>query len=360
MQSVKPTSRRRRRQRGRNGVRPSLFLLALLVAAACLIIPRIAGRLGLGGDCSVGGSIARPAFSLIQPKPLELNADDLYSSCALLIRLSDHAVLYEKNSDVQTYPASLTKMMTVLTFLETYASQGTLADPQTPETEDPTDPQETPDPQKLLERLQSENYTLPSEIFPILAKRHASMAGFQPGETVSLLDLVYACHLPSGADGSMGLAYSIAGSEQGFVDLMNQKAQELGMKNTHFTNVTGLHDPQHYTTAQDLAILMEHALKNPIYRSVLTAKKHEIAPTNFHPEGFTVHSTLAYKMQDLKVNRTLVLGGKTGYTGEAGLCLASLARKGSQEYILITTGAPGNNYTEQFNITDARLIYGAL
>lgn len=332
-----PREKRYRRRRGRRR-RPPLFSLVLLLAA-CAVLAFFFWV--LPGDSSVGGRIAKPALELQPPAPPDVDTDRLYSSCALLVRLSDGAVLMEKDSEKRTWPASLTKMMTVLTFLENYESQN----------EESTD---------LFSHLEKDTYTLPQEIFPILAAKHASMAGFQPGETVTLLDLLYASHLPSGADGSMGLAYDMAGSEQGFVDLMNEKAAELGMEHTHFANVTGLHDPDHYTTAEDLAILMKHALKNQAFRTIFTAKKHMISPTNYHPDGFPVYSTLSYKLKDFQINRAEILGGKTGYTGEAGLCLASLAKKGSQEYILITMGAPGNTHTEQYNIDDAKTVYGAL
>lgn len=337
MQYSTSKSRRRRAMRRRRFVAFLLFT-ALILCACFYFIPR---ALGIGGDGSGAGIAAQTAYDQIPPAPVEVPADDLYSKCAYLVRLSDGAVLYDKNSSERTYPASLTKMMTVLTFLENYEKEGESGE-------------------EVLERLKTESFTLPYEIFPILAQRHASMAGFQPNETVTYLDLLFACHLPSGADGSMGLAYSTAGSEEGFVKLMNEKAAELGMKNSHFANVTGLHDSEHYTTAEDLSILLRHALKNEAFRTVFTTKRHDISPTNLHPEGFTVYSTVAAKMKDMTVNRTTVLGGKTGYTEEAGLCLATLAKKGSQEYILITTNAPGNTHTEQFNITDARTIYGEL
>lgn len=321
----------------RNAPMPRILLI-LFVCAALFFIPRY---LGLAGDCSGGGVPIQPGFLLTAPSPLTVAESQLYSSNALLIRLSDGAVVYAKENNLRTYPASLTKMMTVITFVENYAEEGESA-------------------HQMLERLKLETYTMPPEIFPMLEQRHASVAGLEAGETVSLLDLLYACHLPSGADGSLGLSISLAGSEAGFVDLMNQKAAELGMTNSHFANATGLHDPQHYTTADDMALLMEHALQNEIFRTIFTASQYKIAPTPQHPDGMTLHSTLSKKMADPQANRTTVLGGKTGYTEEAGLCLASLAKKGSQEYILITMGAPGNNRSPQYNMEDARTLYGAL
>lgn len=329
---------RYKRRRRRLPVPTVLLILLLISAAALMMVPR---WLGLSGNCTGAGRVTKTAFELTPITPVSVDPSAIYSSSALLIRLSDNAVLFDKNSKKKSYPASLTKMMTALTFLEYYAKNDESGNDE-------------------LERLKADTFTLPAEIFPILAARHASMAGLQPGETVSYLDLLYACHLPSGADGSMGLAYAAAGSEEGFVKLMNEKAAELGMKNTHFSNVTGLHDDQNYTTAADMAALMKYALKNQAFHRIFTAKTHQLSPTIYHPEGLVVRSTLSMKLKNPHISRTTILGGKTGYTEEAGLCLASLAKKGSQEYILITMGAPGNTRTEQFNITDAQTIYGSL
>lgn len=148
--------------------------------------------------------------------------DSLSSSNLILMRLSDRAILMEEGSEDRIYPASLTKMMTALIVIE-----------------------QMPD---LDERV-----LLSASLFEPLREENASVAGFLEDENVRAKDLLYGILLPSGAECCVGLANHIAGSEESFVTLMNNKAAELGMENTHFTNTTGLHDPNHYTTVKDLA-----------------------------------------------------------------------------------------------------------
>ena len=141
---------------------------------------------------------------------------------------------------------------------------------------------------------------------------------------------------------------------------MNKKAADLGMYNTHFENTTGLHDDNHYTTVKDLAILLSDALQNDTFQEVFTKPRHSTPPTNKHPGGITYYSTMFEKLSDQNIIGGEILGGKTGYTDEAGLCLASFAKVGKQEYILISAGAKGDPYSEQYNITDALAVYNSI
>ncbi|WP_369595796.1 D-alanyl-D-alanine carboxypeptidase family protein [Lysinibacillus pakistanensis] len=254
---------------------------------------------------------------------------DLYSSNAILVSLENHTILLDKNSEEIIYPASLTKLMTVLVALENI-----------------------PD---LKEKI-----ILKNRIFTNLYEENASMAGFLPNEEVTAEDLLYGAMLPSGAEASIGLAESIAGSESGFVQLMNEKAHQLGMTNSHFMNATGLHHPDHYTTVKDLSILLQSALTNPIFREIYTAERYSIKSTNRHPEGITLTSRLFNFLNTNEVTKGAIIGGKTGYTEQAGLCLASLASINGEEYLLVTVGAEGDPRSEQFNITDALAVYQKL
>jgi D-alanyl-D-alanine carboxypeptidase (penicillin-binding protein 5/6) len=141
---------------------------------------------------------------------------------------------------------------------------------------------------------------------------------------------------------------------------MNQKAAELGMHDTHFTNATGLHDENHYTTVKDMAVLLSYALRNDEFREIFTSFRHTTKPTNKHPVGITFYSTMFENLKGTNITGGEVLGGKTGYTDEAGLCLASLAKTGGKEYILVTAGARGDHKSEQYNITDALAVYNSL
>ena len=266
----------------------------------------------------------------IEPAPsVSITPDELNSPNAILIRLKDHAILMQKNSEEKIYPASLTKMMTAIVAIE-----------------------ELPD---LNEEIKLTNST-----FQGLYGADASMAGFQPGEQVRAIDLLYGVMLPSGAECCIGLADRIAGSEQSFVKMMNQKAADLGMNNTQFENSTGLQNENHYTTVKDLSVLLGYALQNDTFREIFTSSRHSTRPTNKNPGGITFYSTMFEELSDQNIPEGEILGGKTGYTEEAGLCLASLAKKDNKEYILITAGAEGNHESEQFNITDALAVYNSL
>jgi D-alanyl-D-alanine carboxypeptidase (penicillin-binding protein 5/6) len=268
--------------------------------------------------------------SKIEPVPfVSISPDKLKSPNAILIRLKDHAILMQKNSEEKIYPASLTKMMTAIVAIE-----------------------ELPD---LKEEIKLSNST-----FRGLYKTDASLAGFQPGEQVRSIDLLYGVMLPSGAECCIGLADQIAGSEQNFVKIMNQKAAALGMGNTHFANATGLHDVNHYTTVKDLTILLSYALQNDTFREIFTSSRHSTQPTNKHLRGITFYNTMFEELNNQNITGGEFLGGKTGYTDEAGLCLASLAKVGKQEYILITAGAKGNHKSEQYNVTDAWAVYNSI
>ncbi|EPR09976.1 D-alanyl-D-alanine carboxypeptidase family protein [Ruminiclostridium papyrosolvens] len=266
----------------------------------------------------------------IAPDPtVSISLNKLNSPNAILIRLKDHTILLEKNSEAKIYPASLTKIMTAIVAIENL-----------------------PD---IMGEIKLSNST-----FRGLYEAGASMAGFQPGERVRAIDLLYGVILPSGAECCIGLANKIAGAEQNFVKIMNQKAADLGMGNTHFENVTGLQNENHYTTVEDLSVLLCYALKNDTFREIFTSSRHCTPPTNKHTEGITFNSTMFEKLTNKNIIGGEILGGKTGYTSAAGLCLASLSKVDNQEYVLVTAGAKGDSHSEQFNITDAIAVYSSI
>ena len=267
------------------------------------------------------------AVLILWPKKVHL--DGLISPNAILLEADSGEVLAEKNADTQIYPASMTKMMTVLLAIE--------AEPD-------------------LDR----QVTVPEDIFPALKQEGASMAGFKSGEVVTVRDLLYGALLPSGAECCETLARLVSGTETDFVALMNQKAAELGMTSTHFCNPTGLHDPEHVSTVRDISVLLREAVRNETFRKILTTERYTIQPTNLHPEGFTVTSTLLKELNGDEIRNGKILGGKTGYTSEAGLCLASIAEVKGKTYLLVTAGALGSHETEPYHIEDAVKTYRQL
>jgi len=238
------------------------------------------------------------------------------SRAALVMNRSTGNTICYKNPDAELPPASLTKAMTVLVALEN------------------VDPNMT-----VRVTGNSAEY---------LASQNASVADLKPGQTVTILDLCYAAMLPSGGDAAMELAEHVSGSEQAFVQLMNKKAEELGMTGTTFRNVTGLDHPEHISTAEDLMIMLKYALQNPDFYDVFTTDSYTIPADSIYPEGLTVKSTVFKKQASLTKNKfkdgATLLGGKSGYTPNARLCLATLVDVNGTEYITVTLGAGDANY----------------
>lgn len=260
-----------------------------------------------------------------RPVVKEVDVTGINSSNAILIQARGGKVLGEMNADERIYPASMTKMMTAIIALEELENQ-------------------------------EATITLSNEMFDGLYARDATQAGFQPGETVRVIDLIYGVMLPSGAECCIALAEEIAGSESAFVDLMNKKAEKLGMDNTHFRDSTGLHDPEHYSTVRDMAVLLKYCIKNDTFREIIESARHSTGVTNVHPDGITFYSTMFKNLNNPSVTGGQIMGGKTGFTNEAGLCLASYAEIEGREYILVTAGAAGGSGSPA-HVQDAVTIY---
>lgn len=243
----------------------------------------------------------------------------IYSKYVLLYRVEDNEVIYEQAADQRMYPASMTKMMTMW-----------LAVSHLP--------------------LEQE-VTVSADIFPALYE--ASKAGFQPGEVVMVKDLLYGAMLPSGGEAAVMLAVALDGSEAAFAERMNQEAQHIGMTATHFVNATGLHDDNHYSTARDILLLLRTVLQNDTFQEIFSTAEYTTSPTNLHPNGLHLRSTFLKHWNPALLEDGKVYGGKTGFTDQAGRCLASAAEKHGLHYLLVTAGAPGNHH-----ITDAQNIYG--
>lgn len=329
------SSYRGKRERKNKGMLHKCIAVAVVLAAVCfagirIFIPVFDDNLpGLKTEFLGNVYGSGQSASGVGDQEHGIDLGHLYSPYAILLDKGSGEILAEHNSEDRVYPASLTKIMTALLAIEN--------------TDD-----------------LSQTITLPSDIFQPLYEENASMAGFQPGEEVEMKSLLYGILLPSGAECCMAFAEKIAGSEEGFVEMMNDKAEELGMKDTHFCNTTGLHDPDHYSTVKDISILLQYALESDDFRQVFCSSRYSVRPTEQHPEGFTFSSTMFQYMDSTEVVGGEILGGKTGYTEEAGLCLASLAEVNGREYILVTAKANGTHDTEQFHILDAVNVYSQI
>ena len=171
----------------------------------------------------------------------------------------------------------------------------------------------------------------------------ASKAGLKSGDVVTYRDLLYATMLPSGADAANSLAISTSGSIDKFVQEMNKLSDRLNMRNTHFVNVTGLDIKNHYSTADDIRILLEYALNNEEFRKIYTTRTYRLS------NGLNVKSTL--NTYSGTSNTAKILGSKTGFTNDAGYCLSSLSNINSHEFIVIVLNAEHKN-DKYYNIVD--------
>lgn len=201
---------------------------------------------------------------------------------------------------------------------------------------------------------------VPMAIFQEIEEQGLATAGLLQGEVISYRELLYGIMLPSGADAALTAVQALSGSEEAFVQGMNETATALGMTNTHFSNATGMDEQAHYSSVGDIMLLLEYALRNEFFYQLFTTLSYQTQGTNLHVEGLSFTSTIISRDESLDLRNGHILGGKTGYTVAAGLCLASLADINGEEYLLVLAGSKGDSLTEQFNIIESRLLYNQI
>ena len=212
------------------------------------------------------------------------------SEAGALFDQGDREVLYSKNAFERLYPASITKVMTALVTLK----YGNLADRVTV-TED-----------------------------AVITESGASLCGIEPGDVLTLEQLLYGLMLPSGNDAGAAIAVYVGGSIEGFADMMNEEAARIGAVDTHFVNPHGLHDTDHYTTAYDLYLIFQEAMKDPRFREITGTTAYTASYRD--GDGQTVTKTWKGGNWFMTGERETpegitVIGGKTGTTQAAGYCL---------------------------------------
>ena len=309
-----------RKRRHRN--RQLLIILFLLVLIVCL-----AAGIALVHSRKKRSDQAQ-AESKVQELQKTVDLSMLVSPYAILLDGESGSVLASKKGDEKIFPASMVKMMTVLTAIRSISDLDATT-------------------------------TMSADFYDELYAQDASRAGFEPGEEAKLRDLLYGALLPSGAECCMQLAIEAAGSEGAFVELMNQNALDMGLVQTHFTNATGLHSEDQYSTPHEIGEILRTALKNKTFYQVFTTHFYTVQPTAVHPDGFTFWSSLFKNITDDSVNGGKLMGGKTGYTDEAGHCLASMAKINGKEYILVTAGWAQTDDTK-YHISDAFRAYNQI
>ena len=256
--------------------------------------------------------------------PFGLNAlevNNLYSKYVIIYNLDEDKVIYEKDADKITSIASLTKIMTTLISIEN------------------------------IDNL-NEEVTITKEMLANVPW-DASVAGIKVGETFTYKELLYASMLPSGADATDSLAISLSGSIEAFVEKMNEKAKELNLKNTSFVNTTGYDANGHYSTANDILTLLKYALKNETFKEIFTTKTYKTK------NGLKLESTIEYFNKKLSQDLSYIQGGKTGFTDEAGQCLAALSNIDDTNIITITINAE-YSYDQPRHILDMTNLYNTL
>ena len=239
----------------------------------------------------------------------------------LLVDADSNEVLYSKNADVKRPIASVTKTMTCILALENI---------------------ETPD--KYMIEIKQEHIA-------DIMNEDASTAGFENciGESFSALDIIYGLMLPSGCEAAQILAYEVGTSPDEFAAMMNVKADELGCKNTYFKESHGLSD-ENYTTAEDLVIIAEYAMKNPLFREIVSTEYYQ--PDGFSYPFFNTNQLIAEENNRGLYNK-YVTGIKTGFTSKAGRCLVSSAQKGDDEFICVALGAENGAVNHAMKDTSA-------
>ena len=234
---------------------------------------------------------------------------DLSSRYAVAYDASTGETLLDKNADQKMWPASMTKMMTMIITIENTTNL-------------------------------NQKVTVTDRMIRDLDGTGLTTAGYQEGDTPTIKDLLYAACLPSAADATNILAYKIAGSPSAFVKLMNQKAAELGMTNTHFANNHGDDSPNNYSTCRDIAKLLAYASQNKTFKQIISTIRYTTTPMQAFPSGQNLRSiVLIYcKGYEGYYNFEIpgLIGGKSGYTPDAGYTLAITTQKDGKQIVYVT------------------------
>ncbi len=254
---------------------------------------------------------------------------NLTAESAILIDMDTGQILYEKNPHLKLHPASTTKIMTGILAIE----NGNLNDVVTVDEETPY----------------------------VIKGSHIAL---EPGEKLTLKDLLYALLIESANDSALVIAKHIAGTAEEFAKMMNDKAKELGALNTNFVNPHGLTDENHLTTAYDLSLIARYAMKNETFREIVSNYTYTIPPTNKKDESrhLKSHNELLYSSKKIYVDGKMVpikyegaTGIKTGYTTEAGNCLVASAERNNKRLIAVVLKSTGN---EMFSDIHKLFNYG--
>lgn len=249
----------------------------------------------------------------------------LDSEGAILIDADSNAILYEKNSTTAYYPASITKVLTAILVLENC--------------------------ENLEDKVTFSYAAVNGNLEP-----NSTIIGAVPGDKLSVRDCLYCLLLHSANDCANALAEYIAGSNEKFADMMNQKAAELGCINSHFANPSGLNDPEHYTCAYDFARIMQYAIKNDTFRAIDITQVYTHAPISKYPNDTDKENTVYAHHHMMRKSYAEyypgVFAGKTGYTTLAGNTLVTACEKNGMTLICVILNGHNSQYTDTKKLFD--------
>lgn len=237
----------------------------------------------------------------------EIEGYEMHHEAGMVIYLDDErgdTVVYEKNADKRMYPASITKLMTALVMVENI-----------------------PD-------LDNTYISFSQNAAAMLEGTGSVVLGLGIGESISARDALAALLIKSSGDVAYAIAEHIGGTKEGFAEIMNQKAAELGLKDTHFINPVGLHDDEHYSTARELYIIARNALDVPVIKEMCSASRYIVDATDRSSER-VIYTTNRLIDPSSDEYYDKVTAGKTGFTEPAGRCLLTVGESDGYEYMTI-------------------------
>ena len=229
------------------------------------------------------------------------------AKASIIVEENSGKIIYEENSNIQNYPASVTKILTAILTLENCELTDTVT----------------------VSKTAISNIPLGYVIAPLFV-----------GEQMSVEDLLYALMLKSANDAAYVLAEHVGGSVEGFSDMMNKKAEELGCKNSHFVNPNGIHNSNHYTTAYDMYLIAKYAMKNEKFVKIVSTYQHTLSATNKYSKNDRImKNTNNFVNPNSRYYDENVKGIKTGTTLQAGNCLITNTSKNGFDVFTVVLGA---------------------
>ena len=226
---------------------------------------------------------------------------EIKSDKVIMVNLNEDMILYHKNENEKTQIASLTKIITAIT---------------------------------VIENVDDLNQKVKITSNMLVGLDGYAKAGYKVGDEPTYFELLYALMLPSAADAGQALAIATAGSIDNFASMMNDKIKEIGVKNSHFSNPVGMDDDDNYSTANDLYVILKYALKNEKFKAIYEAKEYYAQEL-----GKTIYKTLSQTAKQKNIDISIIKGAKTGFTYDAGLCLATTSSENNVDYLIVVLNA---------------------